>query len=305
MYILNKPIYIFKSKIPIQDAKKESFSPTKTIEENYKQALYKVAQEIDKQVKRQTKGKDINVGKLIKLMKQLRNYSDDLNDWAKKKAFDLVYMLNTDNKQKWRRHSKKISKGLRKVLEEDEYIKNLMKQYMNQNAELITSLPITAAKKVQKLILETYVTGEKRSEYLIPEIMKLGDMTKNRAKLIARTETAKIRSGLTQARALSIGNIWYIWRTSEDARVRSSHDIMQDVLVRWIDPPSPEELDNQKTSYGHYHAGNIFNCRCYAEPVFEIDDIKFPAKVYMNGAIVNMTKKQFTNMYINDFREAA
>ncbi len=303
MYTLSNPIY--ENKIITFDAdKRKIFDSTKRIEENYKQILYKVAEEIDKQVKKQIKGKEPNIGKLIKLMKQLRNYSGTLNEWAKRKSFDLVYNLNTDNRQKWRRHSKKIAVGLQKVLKDDIYIKNLMKQYMNQNVELITSLPTNAARRIQRLVLETYVTGKRRAEYLVPEIMKLGDITKNRAKLIARTETSKISTGLTQARALSIGSVWYIWRTSEDARVRSSHHVMQDVLVRWTEPPSPEELIG-KESYGHYHAGNIFNCRCYSEPVFEINEITFPAKVYIGGKIVRMTKRQFMNLYQEDFKEAA
>jgi hypothetical protein len=67
---------------------------------------------------------------------------------------------------------------------------------------------------------------------------------------------------------------------------------MQGVIVNWRDPPSPEKLVNEK-SVGHYHAGCVFNCRCYAAPVISINDITFPAKVYLGGVIKRMTRKQF------------
>ena len=41
------------------------------------------------------------------------------------------------------------------------------------------------------------------------------------------------------------------------------------------------------------NAGDIFNCRCYPEPLTDINDIKFPHKVYYGGTIRHMTKNQF------------
>jgi SPP1 gp7 family putative phage head morphogenesis protein len=122
------------------------------------------------------------------------------------------------------------------------------------------------------------------------------EKSKANAALIARTEVSKSQTALTQARAEALGLNWYIWRTSEDSRVRSSHDFMEGVLVRWSDPPNPELLDPDfkgKKTYGKYHAGNIFNCRCYPEPVVDIDDIEFPCRVYFNGKIQNMTRNRF------------
>lgn len=71
---------------------------------------------------------------------------------------------------------------------------------------------------------------------------------------------------------------------------------MEGVIVNWNDPPSPEELAGEE-SVGHYHAGNIWNCRCYSEVLLDVDDVKWPHKVYSNGQIKNMSKKEFEKIY--------
>ena len=53
-----------------------------------------------------------------------------------------------------------------------------------------------------------------------------------------------------------------------------------------------EELAGEQ-SVGTYHAGNIWNCRCYPEPLLEVDDVKWPHKVYIDGQIKMMNKNEF------------
>lgn len=89
-----------------------------------------------------------------------------------------------------------------------------------------------------------------------------------------------------------LGIDWYIWRTSEDERVRPSHKNLNGVLVNVKDPPDPEKLVGAK-SCGKYHAGDIDGCRCYPEPIVELKYVKFPAKVYYKGKIQTMTREDF------------
>ena len=67
---------------------------------------------------------------------------------------------------------------------------------------------------------------------------------------------------------------------------------MEGVLVCWNDPPSPEKLINEKF-VGYYHAGEIYNCRCYPQPIVKLNFVKWPAKVYYQGKIQRMSRKQF------------
>jgi uncharacterized protein with gpF-like domain len=97
------------------------------------------------------------------------------------------------------------------------------------------------------------------------------------ARLIARTETARTASVLTEVRAKSVGSEGYIWRTSLDADVRpkigtpnfaklntlamGSHRKLEGTFHRWDDPPIASENGERA------HPGQIYNCRCWPEPV--------------------------------------
>ena len=80
---------------------------------------------------------------------------------------------------------------------------------------------------------------------------------------------------------------------------------MSDVIIFWENPPAPEDLfpiigqngKKYKNTLGHYHAGCCPNCRCLASPVIFIDDLKFPVRVYTQGMIKTMTKKDFLALY--------
>jgi SPP1 gp7 family putative phage head morphogenesis protein len=109
---------------------------------------------------------------------------------------------------------------------------------------------------------------------------------------IARTEVAKADTAITRVRAESIGLNWYEWQTSQDARVRVSHRKMNQVLIDWNDPPSPEQLVKEP-SEGHYHAGNIYNCRCVALPVLSLNSLNWPRRVYHSGSLRLVSKNQF------------
>jgi hypothetical protein len=70
---------------------------------------------------------------------------------------------------------------------------------------------------------------------------------------------------------------------------------MDGVLVNWSDPPSPETLAGEK-SEGTYEAGEIYNCRCYPEPLVSTKQISWPHKAYFGGRIQRVTLGQFRAM---------
>lgn len=161
------------------------------------------------------------------------------------------------------------------------------------NANLITGMPIDLSRALTQHVASETMKGRRAQDIADELHSKLGDYTKAKINLIARTEASKATTALTQARSKDVGVNWYQWRTANDGnRVRDSHRHMQGVLVRWADPPSPEELIGEPSA-GRYHAGDIYNCRCYASPVILINQITWPAKVYYGGAIRTMTKAQF------------
>ena len=164
---------------------------------------------------------------------------------------------------------------------------------VEKNATLIRTLPTDTANKVVNDIARLSVEGLRASE-IAEQIKKYTDKhARASARLIARTEVSKTSTAITQSRSKKLGLDWYVWRTAQDGkRVREQHRIMEGVLVNWNNPPSPEELDGLP-SVGNYHAGCIWNCRCYAEPLIEVDDVHWPHKVYIGNQIKQMSKKEF------------
>ena len=210
---------------------------------------------------------------------------------------NMVTPLAIMNMKTWRKAAKKATKNpltYRLLLKElDQGLGSDIDRMVLENSRLISTLPSDVAEKVNKNISKLTFEG-KRSSQIAKEIMKYTNQhAKASAKLIARTETGKTMEALTRSRSENLGINWYVWRTAEDGdRVRPSHRNMNGVLVRYDDPPSPEKLIGE-SSVGKYNAGGIWNCRCYAEPLIDIDDVKWPCRVYSNGNIKSMHKKEF------------
>ena len=126
-----------------------------------------------------------------------------------------------------------------------------------------TSLPLDAAQRVHELTTGALYEGARANE-IAAEIMKTGEVTRSRANLIARTEVGRSATTLTQARAESVGSVGYIWRTARDYDVRQRHKELEGTFHAWNDPPVATDPGQRPI---RAHAGSIFNCRCYAEPV--------------------------------------
>lgn len=212
----------------------------------------------------------------------------------------MVTPIADINAKTWREAARKSTRGrflYNLLMEELQQGKDiLINDQLLENAALIKTLPNDIAEKVVKDIADEALKG-KRARSIEKIIMQETDKhSRASARLIARTEVAKTQSALTRVRAQSLDMQWYVWRTALDGnRVRPSHRLMEGVLVNWNDPPSPEALAGEE-SVGNYHAGNIWNCRCFSEVLVDIDDVKWPHKVYRNGQIQMMSKSEFSNL---------
>lgn len=237
-----------------------------------------------------------------KYINDMRNFqnSEPFNSFVYSAVRRMVTPIAVQNMRTWRMAAKKATKnpGLYRMLmsEINQGLKSDIEIQIEENASLIKTLPTDVAKKVTKDISDMALKGMRASEIAKVIREQTDKYSRASAKLIARTEVSKTTTALTKARCDNLDLHWYVWRTMEDGdRVRKSHRIMEGVLVNWNEPPSPEALAGEK-SVGNYHAGNIWNCRCYPEPLIEIDDISWPHKVYTNGKIQTMGKMQFEQM---------
>lgn len=268
---------------------------SKRIENEYLKTLYTLCNAFKKIAR--SVGEDQEL--YVQRMNQFQN-SYQYEKYIMSAVKRMVTPLEEINARTWREAARKRTRSnfLYSLLMEElkQGKKVIIDNQVLQNANLIKTLPNDVAQKVVKNIEEEALKG-KRARSIEKIIRQETDKhSRASARLIARTEVSKTQSALTQARAQTLNLQWYVWRTALDGkRVRTSHRLMEGVLVNWHDPPSPEQLVGEK-NVGSYHAGNIWNCRCYSDPLLEINDVKWPHKVYQNGQIRMMSKREFMNI---------
>lgn len=95
---------------------------------------------------------------------------------------------------------------------------------------------------------------------------------RNRAELIARTESAKLNGSVTRATYREMGCRYYVWMATMDERTRPDHQAMNGVICSVDDPTvyyteNPDDplhpVEHQRTSeMCHLHPGDDFQCRC-------------------------------------------
>jgi SPP1 gp7 family putative phage head morphogenesis protein len=253
----------------------KSWQPKRKIEEQYYSDIHKIIEQVI----------NGNVS-VIDAQEFLRKYS-----WQA--AQRMITGLFYDSGTTWRAaaresmQGRRIYEALRSELQGP--VGERVRQLIQQNAKLISSLPLEIAERVAQHMADSQQAGE-RAENFRSKLMV--HLTRSRARLIARTETSKASTALTQARSEELGLSWWVWQTSQDQRVRASHRKMQGVLCSWNDLPAPELLVGEK-SEGHYAAGNIFNCRCYPEPLLYLDQVKWPHRAYSAGRVRYVTRAEF------------
>jgi SPP1 gp7 family putative phage head morphogenesis protein len=221
----------------------------------------------------------------------------------------MVNWVDVKNAQSWRQAAERSqrSRKMYALLQANitGRLGSRITRLTRENAKLISSIPAYAATTLTGEIARAQQAGA-RPETIAKMVRKrFPELLKSRVRLISRTETSKASTALTRARCEDLNIQFYIWRTSEDVRVRDSHRRMDGVVVPWSSAPSPEALAGEDSSLGHYHAGECPNCRCTQIIVLTVDDIQFPAKVYWQSKIQRMSRLQFQKVFNLEERVAA
>ena len=234
-------------------AARERFATAARVEAEYVRALRGLTRQIDQMVRSMAQ-RDHQ-----KLQQMLREYARTIQPWAESIAEKMTARVAKRDAMNWIAAGKSIGRRLREELETAP-TGRLLEQLQREQVVLITSLPIEAAERVHHVAQQHLLSGI-RSEALVRDILETGSVVESRARLIARTETARMASNLTQARAQHVGSTHYVWRTVGDSDTRSSHKAMNGKVIPWAREP---EVEPGK----FYHAGCFPHCRCYAEPIF-------------------------------------
>jgi SPP1 gp7 family putative phage head morphogenesis protein len=200
------------------------------------------------------------------LQQLLRAYADALKPWAVSTVKAMLGEVDARDRDSWRSLGTAISRQLhRDILGAP--IGGVMRALLGEQVELITSIPLEAGQRVHRLMLKGLENSQRAAAY-VDEIENSGDVARSRAVLIARTEVARTASVLTQARAMHAGITHYRWQTSKDSDVRPGHKAMQGKICEFAKPPAV----NENGRIMHHHPGQIWNCRCWAEPLVEYEE---------------------------------
>lgn len=209
----------------------------------------------------------------------------------------MLLILDHDNQRSWYAAARRAMRGkeIYRALQEELAGQTGVRwhELAAQHSAKIVSLPDYLAEVAGKHFTAQAHSG-KRSIEIAKEIRgTLSSLTRTHVAMLARTEVSSASTALTQARSERLGVGWYEWLGSHDARVRPSHRNMAGVLVAWNDPPAPEALIGEKSTLGHYHAGQCPNCRCPAAPLVSLDEVSWPHKVHSSGRVTRMTRREF------------
>jgi SPP1 gp7 family putative phage head morphogenesis protein len=134
-----------------------------------------------------------------------------------------------------------------------------LKSGVKDNVDLITAITDAQANELEKAVIKS-VKGGSSPETIIKEVEKISDNGRNYAEFVARDQLGKIHGQMNEDMQTRAGFPGYIWRITNDTRVREDHRAQKGKFFLWGHPPL---LEN-----GNLNPGEDFQCRCLAEPAF-------------------------------------
>lgn len=150
----------------------------------------------------------------------------------------------------------------------DEQIAIINKQWA-QNLDLyVKEWADESILTMRQKILRNTMSGN-RAANMQKVIMSEYGSSRKKARFLARQETSLLVSKIREKRYQEAGSFRYIWRTSEDERVRDeasggNHKRLNGKIFFWDSPPVVDTATGRTA-----HPGEDFNCRCIAEPVLD------------------------------------
>lgn len=142
-----------------------------------------------------------------------------------------------------------------------------------ENASLIESIPQQHHARVSRAIVDHFAGNLPQG--LPKRLQEIYKIDENRARFIARDQTASLTSAITEQRNKESGFDEYIWRNQQDRRVvgnpsglyprgnkrHQDHWNREGKVFKWSKPPRDG------------HPGKPINCRCFAQPKIDVEKL--------------------------------
>ena len=135
-------------------------------------------------------------------------------------------------------------------------VQPIMTQAISNNIDLVKTIPRRFHAGLRERLGQEFLDAPFDKQRLRAMFEKEYGLQDYNLRRITRTETSKLNGELVRIQHGQLGIADYIWRTSEDERVRPSHSEKNGKTFAWASPPPDTG-----------HPGHDIQCRCYAEPV--------------------------------------
>lgn len=132
-----------------------------------------------------------------------------------------------------------------------------LQHFAEYNASLIKDIPAKMAVGIEHAVTRAVAASTPHAKLAVELEETFASLGRKRARLIARDQTGKLFSNLSQVRQRNLGANSYRWRGTLDRRERPEHVAREGRLFKWSDPPAGG------------HPGEAILCRCTAEPDFD------------------------------------
>lgn len=199
----------------------------------------------------------------------------------------LAEDIDKFNSQEWAAFQK-IAVG--SAFSSDElWVKPVIDNWVNTQVSLITKADNDMHQAVARRVREGVRNGWSNEDTKAMIYREMPGISMRRARIIARDQTSKLNSDLSQGRMQNAGLETYIWSTSMDERVRGlpggrypralpSHYAMEGKICRWDDPTKMRSADGEwvprPMDAPTTHPGHDILCRCVALPNWaELDEL--------------------------------
>lgn len=184
----------------------------------------------------------------------------------------LELLANMNRKLTVKEWKRAIKATLGIDIREDYYLGDFyiakLKEWVEYNIALIQNIPEETLERMRNVVYDGFTEG-KTTTRIIKELQHTYGMSRRRAELIARDQTAKLNGQIQKAQQQDAGIEEYIWYTTGDNRVRSSHRELNGKKFSWNDPP---DVGKGRRC----HPGEDYQCRCIGRPVFNRNKISLP-----------------------------
>lgn len=249
----------------------KALKPSTAIKRELERKLQNFSERVNRSVRhwviaRLTKGEGTHAKQLIFELNSLQA------EWDKKASILGKSYASSFNKQISTYVDLNLQKQLKETLLKDKQplytiksdkVTDALARAYERNLYLIKSIPTDIIDRYRQGFLSASESFDR--EKFIKLAQEYGEVSKRRAKFIARDQTAKAISSYNQARAESLGFTHFVWQTSKDERVstgKGGHAQLDGRIYEYANPTAVID------SYGHTGGVGVRpNCRCTAIPI--------------------------------------